>query len=232
MVKIGICKRDNTCYECENTDCWHCGDIEADCHAYKCIKENHDCMDCEANSNSEKWRNMETNRWDRMGRLTKKEAAIVMEMANNDLKVSRVADRMAYNRGTIEYHVGKIKRKTGLDPACFRDLCRLIPEAEAVLEVKDGSGRFAPIWDYYEGSYSDVFGAMLNCAVRYCIGRQTYMPGMVMDLIRPMIPNLTDKTLFCMEQDIKEANYLGSDIDKDHWIDFLELIKEEREKRR
>lgn len=30
------------------------------------------------------------------------------------------------------------------------------------------------------------FGAVLICAVRYCIGRQTYMPGLVIDFIRPV----------------------------------------------
>ena len=46
------------------------------------------------------------------------------------------------------------------------------------------------------------FGAVLICAVRYCIGRQTYMPGLVMDFIRPLLPKLDSKTLTVMERDI------------------------------
>ena len=40
----------------------------------------------------------------------------------------------------------------------------------------------------------DDFGAVLNCAVRYAIGRQTYMPGLVIDFIRPMLPYLNNAT--------------------------------------
>lgn len=37
------------------------------------------------------------------------------------------------------------------------------------------------------------FGAVLICAVRYCIGRQTYMPGLVIDFIRPLLSKLDSK---------------------------------------
>ena len=33
----------------------------------------------------------------------------------------------------------------------------------------------------------DFGGAVLNCAVRYALGRMSYMPGLVMDVIRPML---------------------------------------------
>ena len=49
------------------------------------------------------------------------------------------------------------------------------------------------------------FGAVLICAVRYCIGRQNYMPGLVIDFIRPLLPKLDSKTLTVMERDIIEA---------------------------
>ena len=40
----------------------------------------------------------------------------------------------------------------------------------------------------------DMGGAVLNCAVRYSLGRASYMPGLVMDEIRPMLAGLTAKT--------------------------------------
>lgn len=50
----------------------------------------------------------------------------------------------------------------------------------------------------------DFFGAVLNCAVRYSLGRQSYMPGLVMDFITPLLPYLSDKTLWCFEKDVRE----------------------------
>ena len=45
----------------------------------------------------------------------------------------------------------------------------------------------------------DNFGAVLNCAVRYAIGRRTYMPGLVIDYITPLLPYLNNKTLWCFD---------------------------------
>lgn len=41
----------------------------------------------------------------------------------------------------------------------------------------------------------DFGGAVLNCAVRYALGRRTYMPGLVMDEIRPMLKDCSERTL-------------------------------------
>ena len=43
----------------------------------------------------------------------------------------------------------------------------------------------------------DFGGAVLNCAVRYALGRRTYMPGLVMDEIRPMLKDCSERTLWC-----------------------------------
>lgn len=64
---------------------------------------------------------------------------------------------------------------------------------------------------------NDNFGAVLNCAVRYSLGRHTYMPGLVMDFIGPLLPYVSDRTLWCMERDIEtlQANIskLREDMD-------------------
>ena len=41
--------------------------------------------------------------------------------------------------------------------------------------------------------HNDDFGAICNCAVRYAVGRKTYMPGLVIDFITPYLSELTDK---------------------------------------
>lgn len=70
----------------------------------------------------------------------------------------------------------------------------------------------------------DEFGAVLNCAVRYCIGRRTYMPGLVTDWIRKHCHGiLTAKTLGCMKRDIDEAaagDGLGDSCDVETWLNF------------
>ena len=75
--------------------------------------------------------------------------------------------------------------------------------------------------------FTDEFGAVLNCAVRYCIGRRTYMPKLVMDVIRPLLPALTDKTLWCFERDIEGEDNYGADYDEEEWMRFLSEVKAE-----
>jgi len=70
----------------------------------------------------------------------------------------------------------------------------------------------------------DFFGAVLNCAVRYCIGRMTYMPGLVTDWIMQHCSGiLTAKTLGVMKRDIDEAaarDGLGMSCDVETWRKF------------
>ena len=79
----------------------------------------------------------------------------------------------------------------------------------------------------------DFFGAVLTCAVRYCIGRKTYMPGLVTDWIMEHCHGLlTGKTLFVMKCDIDEAesrNGLGMDCDVETWKRFRAWLEEAEE---
>ena len=82
----------------------------------------------------------------------------------------------------------------------------------------------------------DEFGAVLNCAVRYAIGRRTYMPGLVIDFITPLLPRLSSKTLWCLDQDLTEARWEGGygdpKIDEPGWMRFHEAVRAERQRRR
>ena len=77
----------------------------------------------------------------------------------------------------------------------------------------------------------DFFGAVLNCAVRYCIGRRTYMPGLVTDWIRKHCHGiLTGKTLDVMRRDIDEAaawDGLGDSCDVVTWMSFRAWLDSE-----
>ena len=83
----------------------------------------------------------------------------------------------------------------------------------------------------------DRGGAVLNCAVRYALGRSSYMPGLVMGVIRPMLKDCNDKTLIVMARDIEEwlamnkrtagffDNYYGD------WYKFMEACNAELDRR-
>lgn len=86
----------------------------------------------------------------------------------------------------------------------------------------------------------DEFGMMLNCAVRYALGRCSYMPKAVVDYITPLLGALSAKTVWCLEQDFKAyqndvengiASW-GQDFDENLWKDFGEKVKEEAKKRK
>lgn len=76
------------------------------------------------------------------------------------------------------------------------------------------------------------FGLVLNCAVRYALGRQTYVPISVCDFITPLIPKLSNKTLWCMEKDVANAYSYGDEkIDKPVWMKFLDDVRDEINRR-
>lgn len=81
------------------------------------------------------------------------------------------------------------------------------------------------------------FGTICICAVRYAIGRRTYMPSLVQDFIRPYLPQFSSKTLGVLEQDIARAEELGygyghPTIDKPGWLKFLSDVRAEISRRR
>lgn len=77
------------------------------------------------------------------------------------------------------------------------------------------------------------FGAVITCAIRYCLGRETYMPHLVMDYVRPLLPELDNRTLAVMVNDIEGAPSLGhSNIDEPAWNKFLGEIQAELQCRR
>ena len=80
------------------------------------------------------------------------------------------------------------------------------------------------------------FGAILICAVRYCLGRQTYMPGLIIGYITPLLPRISDKTLRCMETDLSKPDLYGGfgneKIDEPIWIKFRSNVQEEIQRRK
>ena len=73
------------------------------------------------------------------------------------------------------------------------------------------------------------FESILVCAVRYAIGRKSYMPSMVIDYITPLLPYLSYWILGLMAAEIIDHNYEGGlgdeKIDKPSWLEFLRKIR-------
>ena len=80
------------------------------------------------------------------------------------------------------------------------------------------------------------FETILLCAVRYAIGRRTYIPSLVIDYITTLLPYLSDNALRLIANEITEHGAyeggLGDEkIDKPYWKQFLRKIRVEMEKR-
>ena len=74
------------------------------------------------------------------------------------------------------------------------------------------------------------FETILLCAVRYAIGRRTYIPSRVIDYITPLLPYLSEDVLKLIADEIIERytyeGALGDEkIDKPYWEQFLRKIR-------
>ena len=77
------------------------------------------------------------------------------------------------------------------------------------------------------------FGTLCICAIRYCQGRETYMPSLVRDIIRPHLSELSDKTIHVMVEDCNFQRrydcYGDEEIDKPGWLEWeQELLMEQK----
>lgn len=79
------------------------------------------------------------------------------------------------------------------------------------------------------------FGTLCICAIRYCHGRQTYMPSLVRGIVRPHLAEFSDKDINVMIDDCgfqERMNLYGDErIDKPDWIKWKEDLLKERGKR-
>lgn len=79
------------------------------------------------------------------------------------------------------------------------------------------------------------FGTLLICAIRYCHGRQTYMPSTVQSIGRQHLIELTDKDLAVLLNDCKSQEKLdmfGDErVDKPQWLVWKSQLENEKDKR-
>ena len=79
------------------------------------------------------------------------------------------------------------------------------------------------------------FGTLCICAIRYCHGRQTYMPDLVRGIVVPRLSELSDNDLQVLinDCDYQERFKLYGDerIDKPGWLQWKELLLAEKQRR-
>ena len=79
------------------------------------------------------------------------------------------------------------------------------------------------------------FGTLAICAIRYCQGRQTYMPDLVRGIVREYIAEVEDRDLDVMINDCefqKRMNLYGDEkIDKPDWLKWRDELLAERKRR-
>ena len=81
----------------------------------------------------------------------------------------------------------------------------------------------------------DEFQQFIIYAERYAIGRMTYVPSEVNNIILKYLPRISSNTLGVLIQDIElEANrdMLGMDFDKKMWLALLDTLRNERDRRK
>lgn len=77
----------------------------------------------------------------------------------------------------------------------------------------------------------DDLGTLCICAIRYCQGRQTYMPSLVQGICRAHFSDFSDKDIGVMLDDCdfqERMNLYGDErIDKPNWMKWeADLLKE------
>lgn len=77
------------------------------------------------------------------------------------------------------------------------------------------------------------FQEILVSAVRYALGRMTYIVGLTVDYISPLIKSLDMKYINIMIDDITGHSDLGygMDMDEEEWGRLLSRLRAERERR-
>lgn len=77
------------------------------------------------------------------------------------------------------------------------------------------------------------FGTLCICAIRYCLGRRTYMPSAVQRIILEHLDDINgiDLAIIADEQNTQRrfVNLWGDDCDKKDWLKFYERLQEYRE---
>ncbi len=83
---------------------------------------------------------------------------------------------------------------------------------------------------------NEDFGTLAVCAIRYCHGRETYMPALVRGIIKPHLSEISDKDLQVMLNDCdfqERFNLYGNETyDKPGWLEWKDILLNEQARRK
>lgn len=77
----------------------------------------------------------------------------------------------------------------------------------------------------------DDFGALCICALRYCMGRRTYMPNLIQEIVSEHFQDLSPRDLKVIADDKRfqeDMNLWGDNCDKISWLRFYEGLDQFR----
>lgn len=77
----------------------------------------------------------------------------------------------------------------------------------------------------------DSLNEIVISAVRYALGRRTYIVAVTTNFIEKNIDILGDKTIAVIIRDISEAGDLGDYMDEQDWNEVLVFLKKEQARR-
>ena len=72
------------------------------------------------------------------------------------------------------------------------------------------------------------FGTLCVCALRYCHGRQSYMPRLVQQIVMEHFKDLSDRDLKVIAEDERyqsDLNLWGNACDKMDWTSFYRILR-------
>lgn len=79
------------------------------------------------------------------------------------------------------------------------------------------------------------FGALAICSIRYCQGRETYMPAKVQGIVLERLADISDRDLKVMLRDCDYQESVGlygdTVIDKPGWLRWRDALRKEKERR-
>lgn len=78
---------------------------------------------------------------------------------------------------------------------------------------------------WFLSTFDDDFGCMVNSALRYAIGRETYMPSTVMSFVRRNIHVMDSRTIYVMIEDIERELSDEQLPYRADWANFCDDLK-------
>lgn len=102
----------------------------------------------------------------------------------------------------------------------FDEILDTVEKGSVGFIIKDPDGKNDVILcpaDWFNFCFDDDFGCIVNSALRYAIGRHTYMPSVVRNFIRKYMNVLDSKTLVVAIRDIDNELRLGDLDESDEW---------------